>query len=224
VWNQELDFECTSSPGRRLSSSYITDASKHVPLTKLQLATIHQPVLILHVCVLSSNGFHSADWPKGENNPTYPLKHAQQLREDLVNSNAMLSVIKGTLYWLWHWSTHENQFAGAAGFMSLTPSSASTLHRIYVDFLGALPSTPSDPTDPNCMKRALGRLAEFAADPSIASRSPKSPMSFSLVSSGVGHSKDLNVGTNTGFSPFPPDCRSERKCVSHLPPFWLAHR
>lgn len=40
---------------------------------------------------------HNANWPKGENNPTYPLKYAQQLREDLVNSKAMLSVIKGTL-------------------------------------------------------------------------------------------------------------------------------
>ncbi|KAI9449646.1 Alpha/Beta hydrolase protein [Lactarius psammicola] len=96
----------------------------HVPLTKSQLATIRQPVLILH----------------GENNSTYPLKYAQQLREDLVNSKTMLSVIKG-----------------AAGFMGITPSSAPTLHRIYVDFLGGLPSPPSDPTDPDCMKRALVR-------------------------------------------------------------------
>ncbi len=108
--------------------------------------------------------------------------------------------------------------------MSITPSSAPTLHRIYVDFLGGLPSPPSDPTDPDCMKRALVRLAELAADPSIASRSLKSPMSFSLVPSGVGQSKDLNAlmrGTNTGFLPFPSDRRSEPKCVGHLPPFWL---
>ncbi|KAH9059307.1 alpha/beta-hydrolase [Lactarius vividus] len=161
----------------------------HVPLTKSQLAMIYQPVLILH----------------GENNPTYPLKYAQQLIEDLVNSKAMLSVIKG-----------------AAGFMGITPSSAPGLHQIYADFLGDLPSPPSDPTDPDCMKRALGRLAELAADPSIASRSLKSPMSFSLVSYGVGQSKDFNAlmqGTNTGFSLFPPDRRSlaERKCVGHVP-------
>ena len=42
-------------------------------------------------------GYHSADGLKGESNPTYPLKHAQQLREDLVNSKVMLSVIKGKL-------------------------------------------------------------------------------------------------------------------------------
>ncbi|KAH8979294.1 alpha/beta-hydrolase [Lactarius hatsudake] len=166
-----------------LSSSFNTEASKHVPLTKSQLATIYQPVLILH----------------GENNPTHPLKYAKQLREDLVNSKAMLSVIKG-----------------AAGFMGIISSSAPALHQTYVDFLGGLPSPPSDPTDPDFMRRALGRLAELAADPSIASRSLKSPMSFSLVSYGVGQSKDLNVlmqETNTGFSLFPPDRRSlaERK-------------
>jgi pimeloyl-ACP methyl ester carboxylesterase len=151
----------------------------HVPLTKSQLATIHQPVLILH----------------GENNPAYPLKYAQQLKEDLVNSKAMLSVIEG-----------------AAGFMSITPSSAPTLRRIYVDFLGGLPSTPSDSTDPECMKGALGRLAELASDPSIATRSLKSPMSFSLVPSCARKPKGLMHGaTNTGFLPFPPDYRSERK-------------
>ncbi|KAI9448565.1 alpha/beta-hydrolase [Lactarius indigo] len=142
----------------------------HVPLTKSQLATIYQPVLILHVCILCSNGYYGADRLKGENNPTYPLKYAQQLREDLVNSKTMLSVIKG-----------------------------------------GLPSPPSDPTDPDCMRRALGRLAELAADPSIASRSLKSPMSFSLVSYGVGQSKDPNVlmqGANARFSLFPPDQRS----------------
>lgn len=110
--------------------------------------------------------------------------------------------------------------------MSVAPSSASTLHRIYVDFLGGLPSPPSDPTDPDCMKHALARLAELAAVPSIASRSLKSPMSFSLVSPGVGHSKDLSIlmqGANTGFSPYPPDFRSERKYVGHLPtPLFLA--
>lgn len=108
--------------------------------------------------------------------------------------------------------------------MSITPSSAPTLHRIYVDFLGGLPSPPSDPTDPDCMKRALVRLAELTADPSIVFRSLKSPMSFSLVCSGVGQSKDLSAlmqGTNAGFSPFPPDRQSERKCVSHLPLFGL---
>ncbi|KAH9049261.1 alpha/beta-hydrolase [Lactarius deliciosus] len=171
----------------------------HVPLTKSQLATIYQPVLILHVCILHLNGYHSANGLKGENNPTHPLKYAQQLREDLVNSKALLSVIKG-----------------AAGFMGIISSSAPALHQIYVDFLGGLPSPPSDPTDPDFMRRALGRLAELAADPSIASRSLKSPMSFSLVSYGVGQSKDLNVlmqETNTGFSLFPPDRRSlaERK-------------
>lgn len=82
---------------RRLSSSSSTEISKHVPLTKSQLARIHQPVLILHVCVLRSNGYRSADQLKGENNPEYPLKYAEQLREGLVNSEVMLSVIKGTL-------------------------------------------------------------------------------------------------------------------------------
>ncbi|KAF8270873.1 hypothetical protein EI94DRAFT_664759 [Lactarius quietus] len=97
--------------------------------------------------------------------------------------------------------------------MSITPSSAPTLRRIYVDFLGGLPRSPSDPT-PECMKRALVKLAELAADPSIASRSLKSPMSFSLVSSCGRQSKDLNAlmhGTSNGFSPFPSDYRAERK-------------
>lgn len=164
----------------------------HVPLTKSQLATIHQPVLILH----------------GENNPAYPLKYAQQLKEELVNSKAMLSVIEG-----------------AAGFMSITPSSATTLRRIYVDFLGGLPSSPSDPTDPECMKSALGRLAELASDPSIATRSLKSPMSFSLVPSCARQSKGLMQGaTNTGLFPFPPDYRSERKFFERTNLKGLFHR
>lgn len=103
--------------------------------------------------------------------------------------------------------------------MSITPSSAPTLRRIYVDFLGGLPSLPFDSTAPECMKYALGRLAELAADPSIASRSLKSPMTFSLVPSCARQSKGLlNVSmheaTNTGFLPFPHDYRSERKCVA----------
>jgi hypothetical protein len=107
--------------------------------------------------------------------------------------------------------------------MSITPSSAPTLRRIYVDFLGGLPSTPSDSTDPECMKGALGRLAELASDPSIATRSLKSPMSFSLVPSCARKPKGLMHGaTNTGFLPFPPDYRSERKCVvGHLCPFLM---
>jgi hypothetical protein len=106
--------------------------------------------------------------------------------------------------------------------MSITPSSATTLRRIYVDFLGGLPSSPSDPTDPECMKSALGRLAELASDPSIATRSLKSPMSFSLVPSCARQSKGLMQGaTNTGLFPFPPDYRSERKYVGHLYPFLL---
>ena len=111
--------------------------------------------------------------------------------------------------------------------MSITPSSAPTLRRIYVDFLGSLSSLPSDSTAPECMKYALGRLAELAADPSIASRSLKSPMSFSLVPSCARQSKGLlntsmQEATNTGFLPFPHDYRSERKCVvvSPLPIFF----
>lgn len=105
--------------------------------------------------------------------------------------------------------------------MGITPSVAPTLRRIYVEFLGGLPPTPSDPTDPECIKRALVRLAELAVDPSIASRSLKSPMSFSLVSSYHKQSNSLDVlmheTTNTGFLPFPSDYRSERKCVGRLP-------
>jgi hypothetical protein len=48
----------------------------------------------------SGSGYHGADSLKGENNPAYPLKYAQQLKEDLVNSKAMLSVIEGTLVFI----------------------------------------------------------------------------------------------------------------------------
>lgn len=109
--------------------------------------------------------------------------------------------------------------------MGITPSVAPTLRRIYVDFLGGLPPMPSVPTDPERMKNALVRLAELAVDPSIAYRSLKSPMSFSLVSSYDRQSKNLDVlmheTTNTGFLPFPSDYRSERKCVGRLPLFGL---
>ena len=169
--------------------------------------------------------YHIADGLKGESNPTYPLKHAQQLREDLVNSKVMLSVIKGKLrisLWLPH---KEKSCAGAAGFMSITSSCAPTLRRIYVDFLSSLevPPSRSDRTDPECMMRALARLAELATDPSIASRTLKSPMSFSLVPScasrqltGLSVLMHNNGTTNTEFSAFPPDYRSERKCVYDL--------
>jgi hypothetical protein len=102
--------------------------------------------------------------------------------------------------------------------MSITSSCAPTLRRIYVDFLSSLPPSPSDRADPECMKRALARLAELATDPSIASRTLKSPMTFSLVPSCARQLTGLSVlmhngATNTGFSAFPPDYRSERKCV-----------
>ena len=173
-------------------------------------------------------GYHSADGLKGESNPTYPLKHAQQLREDLVNSKVMLSVIKGRLC-MSVMATKiiptKTSCAGAAGFMSITSSCAPTLRRIYVDFLSSLevPSSRSDRTDPECMMRALTRLAELATDPSIASRTLKSPMSFSLVPSscarqltGLSVLMHNNGTTNTEFSAFPPDYRSERKCVYDL--------
>ncbi|KAI0299709.1 alpha/beta-hydrolase [Multifurca ochricompacta] len=156
-----------------------------VPLTKSQLATICQPVLILH----------------GENNTMHPLEHAQQLKEELVNSKVTLSVIEG-----------------AAGFMSISPSCAPILSQNYVNFLdNLLPhSNHTDSMESDRMNRALARLGELAGDPGIIKRDPSSPMSFSLVPPDVEREQTeaFNLffrGMNKALSPLRPDGRPEHK-------------
>ncbi|KAI0069186.1 alpha/beta-hydrolase [Artomyces pyxidatus] len=189
-------WQTTYPPFQRVRlAGAINLTSNRIPLSSYQLSLITQPVLILH----------------GENNALHPIKHAQQLSEDLQNSNVSLSVLKG-----------------CAGYLSLIPTCASILNKIYVKFVSRIPppeSTPLPVPIPISMKRALATLAGLVDRPMITMRDPMSPMSFSVVTPEVEkQQREVFIsfirGQTAAFSPLGEDGRPLRKFSERKDGHW----
>ncbi|KAI0313260.1 alpha/beta-hydrolase [Amylostereum chailletii] len=175
--------------------------TNRVPLKTAFLANIRQPVMLLH----------------GESNALHPLRFAEELKEQLCNAvgGVNLCVIKGS-----------------AGFLSVIPSCASILNKFFVKFLARLPHARSDLRPPAIpinerMKSALVNLAQMYDDQSIASRDPRSPMSFSLVPPSVEklQTDALRLyarDERKAFSPLSSDGRPIRKYSERKDGHWFS--
>ncbi|KAI0260958.1 alpha/beta-hydrolase [Gloeopeniophorella convolvens] len=158
-----------------------------IPLTKSQLATINQPVLILH----------------GENNTTHPVKYVQRLKENLVNSpEVILSVIRGA--------------SGYLSTTPSCASILNQIYAKFLGRLPRTPLGRNLPVIPDHMKRSLARLADLSGDARIADRNPSSVMSFSLVTPEIerGQTEAFALflkGMKQAFSPLRPDGRPQRR-------------
>lgn len=105
--------------------------------------------------------------------------------------------------------------------MTVVPSCASIVNRIVASFLSQQPYIPSEVDKPppipthERMQEALNKLAELSGDRSVATRDPRSPVSFSLVSEEVRQFQlealKQHVVTGLEFSPLGHDGRPLRK-------------
>jgi len=113
--------------------------------------------------------------------------------------------------------------AGAKACLNILPGSASIVNQVFSKFLAQQPRTRSDliPAKISIQERskiALSKLAEFAGDPSIASRDPRSPLSFSCVKPDVARSQLENLqfyakDLDKAYCPLGRDGRPMRKSV-----------
>jgi len=89
-------------------------------------------------------------------------------------------------------------FTGAKACLNILPGSASIVNQVFSKFLAQLPHTRSDLVPATISihersKTALAKLAEYANDPAIARRDPRSPLSFSCVKPDVAKSQLENL-------------------------------
>lgn len=169
-------------------------------LTARELAAITQPVLLVH----------------GDSNEIHPLEYAERMKAELVNAQggAKLYVMKG-----------------AQGYLNVVHSCASLANQVFWKFMNRLPPSRSDPYRPELclveyMRQALERLAAFADEAAIATRDPRSPMSFSRVTKPVEESQMENISTvakgqRFALSPLGADGRPMRKYTERVHDHWF---
>ncbi|OBZ71835.1 hypothetical protein A0H81_08215 [Grifola frondosa] len=168
------------------------------PLNAEELACVRCPTLII----------------QAERCQTHPMEYAQQLADALVNSPNGPTI-----------------FPVKATHAYLTVLSSSIVNQVLHKFLSRQPKTRSDLRPPAIpllerMKMALGKLAEFKNDPSIAERDPRTPISFSCVPDDVANSQlELSVlfmkGQMNAFNPLGSDGRPLRKFSERKNDHWL---
>ena len=110
---------------------------------------------------------------------------------------------------------------GAPEYATVVPSCASIVNRVLASFVSQQPFIPSEVDKPppvstyERMQEALDKLAELSGDTGVASRDPRSPVSFSLASEEVKkmqlEAMKQHVITGTEFSPLGLDGRPLRK-------------
>ncbi|KAH8105492.1 Alpha/Beta hydrolase protein [Cristinia sonorae] len=158
------------------------------PMNATELAAVRCPVLMC----------------QADKNPIFPVIYAEQLVEGLINvpNGAVLYNVKA-----------------AIGFITIF--SASIVNKVFSTFLARQPLTRSDLSKPTeslaeFMMSGLRRLAEFTKEPSILTRDPKSPLSFSRVTQEVCRNQEAAVrayekGQRRAFSPLSTNGRPMRK-------------
>ncbi|KAH7916146.1 alpha/beta-hydrolase [Hygrophoropsis aurantiaca] len=149
-------WERSTPPTKRLRIVELVNIMlNRTPLKSRELACITCPVLII----------------QGETTLTAPLKYAEKLKHHLVNAKdgARLYVVRG-----------------ANACLTILPGSASIVNQVFAKFLASQPLARSDFITPptsifDRMKTALVKLADLVGEPEMASRDPRSSLSFSCV-------------------------------------------
>lgn len=169
-----------------------------MPLNRKIYESIRQPVLVVH----------------GENNTLSPIKYAEALVKDLVNSDALLYPVKGA----------------GEGF-SIIFTKTSVANQVIAKFLARLPPSRTEIRPPSVplvsvMRRALKRLSDFMDDDSIAERDPYSSLSFCclLPSAIADQTESLQVfgkGQLLAFNPLGPHGRPIRKVGDRKDEHWF---
>ncbi|KAG6864581.1 hypothetical protein C0991_008491 [Blastosporella zonata] len=194
-------WEVSMPPARMLRVAQTHALLMHrIPLTDDALASITQPVLLVH----------------GELNENCPRKFAEQLASKLVNAEggAFAYTIKGARGSLGVVPQHASILHKVfADFLGRLPHRGSTL-------------TPPESDRTGRMRAALGALAEVMGDPKVASRDPTSSLSFCCRPQAVIHRqtealKQYRRGIFTAFSPLGPDGRPARKYSDRRAEHWF---
>ncbi|KAH7930046.1 alpha/beta-hydrolase [Leucogyrophana mollusca] len=194
-------WEISTPPTKRLRIVELVNIMMNrTPLKSRELACITCPVLII----------------QGEHSRTAPMRYAEKLKNHLVNvkDGARLYVVRG-----------------AKACLTILPGSASIVNQVFSKFLAQQPCARSDllpaqlsPFDR--MKTALSKLADFVGDPEIASRDPRSSLSFSCVAPDVVNSQleTLNFylkDIDKAYCPLGLDGRPMRKFSERKDSHWF---
>ncbi|OJA07769.1 hypothetical protein AZE42_02984 [Rhizopogon vesiculosus] len=216
--NEVVTFTTGETDNLDLQDDLIAFWEKYYPPTK-RLKIVELVNIMMNRTRLSSEELACITCPvliiQGESSAVAPLKYAENLQQNLINAKdgCRLYVVKG-----------------AKACLNILPGSASIVNQVFSKFLAQQPRTRSDlvPAKMTVHERskiALSKLAEFVGDPSIASRDPRSPLSFSCVKPDVSRSQLENLqfyakDLSKAYCPLGRDGRpmrkySERKKQAH---------